>query len=339
MTFTPAQPFHAPPHLTDQFHRTVSYLRVSVTDRCNLRCRYCMTGETRWLPKHAILTLEELHRVVSIGAGLGIDKVRLTGGEPLCRRGIVDLVANICRIPGLDDIALTTNGTLLAGMAQPLARAGLGRINISLDTLDTHAFGRITGRDLWEDAWQGITSAQAAGMAPVKINTVVMRGVNDDQIKPLALLTRQYPFHVRFIEYMPIGIDPRQGQPNFMAVDEIQMRVAELGELLPIDHQPSDGPAQRFRLAGAAGEIGLIGSMSAHFCSRCNRIRLTADGHLRPCLLSDDQVDLITPLRRGATDDDIAALFAETTARKQGGHRLRFNENRRLRSKMAGIGG
>ena len=326
-------------HLTDIHHRRISYLRVSVTDRCNLRCRYCMTSHTRWLPKGHILTLEEIHRMVRIGAELGITKVRLTGGEPLCRKGIVGLVEQICTVPGIEDVALTTNGTLLAEKALPLKRAGLKRINISLDTTDGRAFEYLTGKDLLHAVWQGIMAAQKIGFDPIKINTVAMRGRNEDQIEALADLSRQYPFHVRFIEYMPIGTDPRASEKYFISIAEIERRLQKMGALEPIPRGKSDGPALRYRFADAPGEVGLIGSMSAHFCGRCNRMRLTADGHLRPCLLSDEEVNVIDALRQGAGDDEIAGIYARAVAMKKGGHQLDFSGSHSLNSKMASIGG
>ncbi len=325
--------------LEDKFHRRVNYLRVSVTDRCNLRCRYCITGPTCWLPKGGILTLEEIERVVRIGVGLGITKVRLTGGEPLVRKGVVDLIHNISKIDGLQDLALTTNGTLLAKNAQRLKDAGLRRVNISLDTMDADGFKRITGLDLLKTVWDGIEKAANVGFDPIKINCVVMRGSNDDQIEPLAELSRRQPFHIRFIEYMPIGIDPNGTKRHFMPMSEIRECVERRGPLIDVAPDKNDGPARRFRFEGAKGEIGLIGSMSSHFCSRCNRIRLTADGHLRPCLLADDQVNLINILRNGASEKDIVDLFIKALSMKKGDHRLTFSGSCTLRSKMTGIGG
>ena len=298
-----------------------------------------MTSYTRWLPKGHILTLEEIHRMVHIGAGLGITKIRLTGGEPLCRKGIVGLVEKLCAEKGIKDLALTTNGTLLAEKALPLKRAGLKRINISLDTTDGRAFEQLTGKDLLHAVWQGIMAAWEVGFNPIKINAVVMRGFNDDQIEALADIGRQYPFHIRFIEYMPIGTDPRTTEKFFVSIAEIEHRLKKMGPLVPIPREASDGPAMRYRFADAPGEIGLIGSMSAHFCGRCNRMRLTADGHLRPCLLSDEQVNVIDALRRGAGDDEIAAIYARAVAMKKGDHQLSFSGDHLLQTKMANIGG
>ncbi|MDA8139367.1 MAG: GTP 3',8-cyclase MoaA [Desulfobacteraceae bacterium] len=326
-------------HLIDNFQRRVNYMRVSITDRCNLRCRYCMTGPANWRPKGQILTLEEIQRMVRIAVGLGITKVRLTGGEPLVRKGVVGLVQTLHGIQGLQDIALTTNGTLLGKFAQPLKEAGLRRVNISLDTMDAAGFKQITGLDLLDTVWQGIDKAAEVGFNPIKINCVVMRGTNDDQIERLAGLTREKPFHVRFIEYMPIGINPNGAQHHFLSLADMRARLERMAPLIPVASQNGDGPAQRFRFEQAQGEIGLIGSMSSHFCNRCNRIRLTADGHLRPCLLADDQIDILTPLRQGAGDDEIAALFGTALASKKGGHQISFSGNCTLRTQMTRIGG
>ncbi len=325
--------------LVDDFGRAVNYLRVSVTDRCNLRCRYCMTGKTQWLPKGQILTLEEIFRLIEIAMGLGFSKIRLTGGEPLCRRGITDLIARICRLEGLEDLALTTNGTLFAEKAVQLKDAGLRRVNISLDTLDPVVFKQLTGVDDLEKVWRGILVAAELGFHPVKINTVVMRGSNDDQIEAMAELARRYPFHVRFIEYMPIAVAPQEVENRFVSIAEIEARLRRMGKLTEIAPQKVDGPARRLRFEDAPGEIGLIGSMSAHFCGRCNRMRLTADGHLRPCLLSEDQVDIITPLRAGASDAELSALFSAALARKQASHQISFGGCRTLRTRMVRIGG
>jgi cyclic pyranopterin phosphate synthase len=298
-----------------------------------------MTGRTEWLPKGAILTLEEIHRMVRIAVKLGMTKIRLTGGEPLCRKGIIELIARVSRLEGLEDLALTTNGTLLAQKAKQLKQAGLHRVNVSLDTMDADEYRRITSMDLLHVVWQGIHAAAEAGLTPVKINNVVMRGCNDDQIEMLADLALHHPFHIRFIEYMPMGIDPQDAGRHFVSIAEIESRLQRMGRLIPITSQNGDGPAARYRFEGAPGEIGLIGSMSNHFCNRCNRMRLMADGHLRACLLSDDQVDVITPLRAGASDADLETLFGQALSKKRGEHQLRFDGDCRLRTRMVNIGG
>jgi GTP 3',8-cyclase len=325
--------------LLDTFKRPIQYLRVSVTDRCNLRCRYCMTGKTCWLPKGEILTLEEIHRIVGVAVSRGVSKIRLTGGEPLCRKGILHLIERLSGIEALQDLALTTNGTLLAQKAPQLKQAGLHRVNVSLDTMDAEAYRRMTGMDLLDVVWKGIHAAADAGLGPIKINTVIMRGSNDDQIELLAGLALQHPFHIRFIEYMPLAVDPQTAGRHFMPVSEIENRLQRMGRLIPVPNHTLDGPARRLRFEGAPGEIGLISSMSDHFCSRCNRLRLTADGRLRPCLLSDDQVDLVTPLRGGASDGELAMLFDQALSLKKEHHQLRFDGDCRLRTRMVNIGG
>ncbi len=325
--------------LEDIHHRKVDYLRLSVTDRCNLSCRYCAPSLPKPVNPGQILSFEEMERLVTIGVGLGITKVRLTGGEPLFRRGIVDFIGRISGIDGLRDISLTTNGTLLFEMAEDLKDAGVKRINISLDTLEREKFREMAGRDRFEEVWKGIMRAHELGFDPVKINVVVMKGFNDCEISRLSALSMDYPFHVRFIEYMPIGTDPSRARDRFLPVEEIRKRVAENGRLIPVDRQGADGPAKRYRIEGAMGEVGFIGSMSRHFCESCNRLRLTSRGALRPCLLADKQVDVITALRGGASDDELGSLFVRALRHKKGAHGLSFAGDRILKTKMVSIGG
>lgn len=330
---------HQPCHLMDRFNRHVSYLRLSVTDRCNLRCRYCAPSLPKPLNTEKLLTLAEMERLVRIGTHLGITKVRLTGGEPLCRKGVAGLIEALSGLPRLKDISLTTNGTLLNRHVRPLKKAGLNRINISLDTLDPIKYHQLTGADQFETVWQGIMNVADAGLDPIKINVVVMNGFNDDELENMARLSMRYPFHIRFIEYMPIGTDPLRARNHFLSVTQIRKRLERIAPLLPVQRMQKDGPAQRYRFAGAPGEIGLIGSMSAHFCDTCNRMRLSADGHLRPCLLSEETVDVITPLRRGASDQTLAARFLQTIHQKRDRHRMDFSRNQVLQTKMVSIGG
>lgn len=330
---------HHEHRLVDSFQRSVSYLRISVTDRCNLHCRYCAPFNPNHLERTQMLTLEEIYRLARIGTGLGITKIRLTGGEPLVRHGIVDFIENLSRLEGIRDLGLTTNGTLLAERALELKQAGLNRINISLDTLDRSKFKELTGADLFQQVWAGIMSAAELGFRPLKINTVMMKGFNDDELEAIAALSMRYPFHIRFIEYMPIGTDPLAAECHFMSIAELESRLRRMGDLVPVAAEDCDGPAQRFRFLGAQGEIGLIGSMSAHFCGTCNRLRLTAAGCLRPCLLSDDQIDIKTPMRQGASDSQLEALFIQAVASKRGEHRLTFGRDQVLQTKMVSIGG
>jgi cyclic pyranopterin phosphate synthase len=324
----------------DDFGRAINYLRVSVTDRCNLRCVYCMpAGGIRKRPHGDILTHEEFARVIRAAAELGICKVRLTGGEPLARLGLADLVGMVSAIPGIDDLSLTTNGTLLARHAVQLAGAGLQRVNISLDTLRPERFARITRRDRLADVWAGVEAARAAGLEPIKFNVVVIRGINDDEVVDFARRTASEGWHVRFIELMPIGsnLSPVGGGP--VPVTEIRARIeAEMGPLEPVHGPRGNGPARYHRLPGAGGTLGFIGALSDHFCATCNRLRLTADGRLRPCLLSDEELDLRGPLRAGAGAGAIRDILAEAIQRKPACHHLDEARSPRVRT-MAEIGG
>jgi cyclic pyranopterin phosphate synthase len=308
----------------DNFNRPISYLRVSVTDRCNLRCVYCMPPEgVPWHPHDEILRYEEIETVVRAAASLGITKVRLTGGEPLVRLGIVDLVRMLARIPGIDDLAMTTNGILLARYAGELKAAGLKRVNVSLDTLRPERFRRITRRGELSDTLEGIVAGKEAGLVPVKINTVVIRGLNDDEVVDFARLTHAPDWHVRFIEVMPLGNNAEWAGNGYVPMDEVRARIErELGELMPAKLAAGGGPARYYRLPGAQGTIGFITPISEHFCYQCNRLRLTADGELRPCLLSDYEIDLRTPLRRGASAEEIKALIIEGIRNKPERHHL-----------------
>ncbi len=326
-------------HLRDAYQRKITYLRLSVTDRCNLRCRYCAPALPKPLQHRKLLSLDEMLRLVRIAAGLGIRKVRLTGGEPLCRSGLAGFIGQLNQLSQLQDISITTNATMLGDRLDALTHAGLRRINISLDTLDRLKYHRLTGADRFDDVWHGIMAAADAGLAPIKINTVIMKGVNDDEIEALAQLARRFAFHIRFIEYMPIGTDPSDARRFFYGVDDILARLRRMGTLLPVAASGIDGPAKRYRFAGSPGEIGLIGSMSRHFCGTCNRLRLTAAGQLRPCLLADDQVDIMSVLRSGCTDEALTSLFMRTMGLKKAQHRLQFSGGSRLQSKMVMIGG
>jgi cyclic pyranopterin phosphate synthase len=325
--------------LVDSFQRSVSYLRISVTDRCNLNCRYCAPFMPCHMQREQMLTMKEIYRLASIGAGMGITKIRLTGGEPLVRKGIVGLLGRLSRLEGIRDLGLTTNGTLLAERTRALKEAGLNRINISLDTLEREKFRELTGADLFSQVWAGIMSAAESGFHPLKINTVMMKGFNDNELEAIAALSMRYPFHIRFIEYMPIGTDPLAAESNFMSISDLKTRLERMGNLIPVASQHLDGPARRFRFEGAPGEIGLIGSMSAHFCATCNRLRLTAAGCLRPCLLSDNEIDIKTPMRSGASDSELEQIFIQAVASKRGEHHLTFGRDQVLHTKMVSIGG
>ena len=311
--------------MDDPFKRSIHYLRISVTDRCNLRCTYCMPPQgIPWIPMGEILTYEEIVRVVETAAQMGIHQVRLTGGEPLVRKGLPDLVRGLAGIPGIEEISLTSNGILLDKLAQPLSAAGLKRVNISLDTLQADKYRRITRGGEIARVWQGIAAAEEAGLMPLKINTVVVNGVNDDEILSLARLSYDHPWHIRFIELMPMtdptvwdALFPPQ-RDRYIPVQEIVRRLESLG-LAPAESPQGNGPAKTFKIPGARGTVGFIAPLGEHFCASCNRLRLTADGKLRPCLFSDLEVDVKAPLRRGEPLEDI---FAQAIHLKPKGHEL-----------------
>lgn len=323
--------------MRDRWGRTIDYLRISVTDRCNLRCVYCMPAEGVPYKAHSeILSYEEIVRLVSVSAKLGIKHIRLTGGEPLVRTGIVQLIRELKKIPGIDDISLTTNGTLLAPMAKELQTAGLNRVNISLDTLQPECFATITRTGSLDAALEGIKAALAAGFDPVKINTVALAGVNDDEMADLAALTLKYPLHVRFIEVMPLGADVAWAKNHVLPLAEVKARAESVGRLAPATVTGA-GPAQVFRYATGVGTVGFIGALSHGFCHRCNRLRLTADGRLKPCLASDKEIDVKQVLRRGADEKELKALFSRALALKPSHHKLQqHKEHERI---MCQIGG
>lgn len=326
----------------DALARPINYLRISITDRCNLRCVYCMPAEG--IPNKCahgdLLTFEEIARVVAAAASLGISKIRLTGGEPLARLGLADLVRMIAGVPGVDDISMTTNGVQLARCADELKAAGLHRVNVSLDTLRPERFAQITRLGRLEDTLAGIVAAERAGLTPVKINTVVMRGLNDDEVADFARLTLAREWHIRFIEVMPVGAIAGAAVLEHVSMQEIKARIAEaVGPLTPTEERmQGNGPARYFRLAGGRGTIGFISAVSEHFCFHCNRLRLTADGKLRPCLLSDAEVDVRAALRRGADVAELAAILQTAVQQKPAGHQLSAGVHPTERQ-MAQIGG
>jgi cyclic pyranopterin phosphate synthase len=293
------------PGLVDQFGRRIEYLRISVTDRCNFRCVYCMPARgLPWLPKDRILTYEEIAEVVRQLAPLGLRRLRITGGEPTVRPQLDRLIAMLRAVPEIDDIALSTNGVRLPELATSLRAAGLDRVNISADSLRPDRVRAIARRDLGFDLVAAASAAQAAGLSPIKVNMVVIRGVNDDEVEEMARLTVEHPWHVRFIELMPVGEMANELGPltleQVVPSDEVLARVSRLGPLEPDGGPPrGNGPAAYYRLPGAAGSIGVITPMTHTYCAACNRVRLTADGRLRTCLFGDHEVDLRAPLRAG----------------------------------------
>ncbi len=307
--------------MVDGFGRRIEYLRISVTDKCNLRCVYCMPEEGMpWLRRDEILTYEEIAEVVRVMAGMGLRRVRLTGGEPLVRKDIPRLVAMLAAVPGIGDIALSTNAVLLAQMADSLRDAGVSRVNISLDSLRPERADAIARRPgTLAKVLRGLDAAERVGFEPIKINVVLMRGENDDEVADFAALSRHRPLHVRFIEVMPTESNLELSASNFLSCDEALAAVAEVDALEPVAGPPGNGPATYFSFPGALGTIGVITPMSHNFCSRCNRMRLTADGQLRPCLFGTIQTPLRGALRRG---EDLRPLVRETLRIKPEKHLL-----------------
>lgn len=307
----------------DRFGRKIHYLRVSLTDHCNLRCVYCMPEDMTFRPNAELMQDDEVIALIRLFAGLGFDKFRLTGGEPTVRAHIVDLVREMTRIPGVRSVSMTTNGILLSRLAEPLARAGLQRVNISIDTLDAVKFKRLTRWGSLEDVWQGILAAEQAGLTPIKLNAVVVRGYNEADVVELARLTLEHPWQMRFIEMMPFAGATELQLNQVVTAAEVQARIeAAFGPLEIANGGELDGEARLFRLPGAPGEIGFISSVTAPFCAACTRARLTADGRLRLCLLREGEVDLLTPLRAGASLEALRQIIQEGIWDKPWGHGL-----------------
>jgi len=299
----PERPIPEHGAMTDGFGRRIEYLRISVTDKCNLRCVYCMPEEgLPWLHREQILSYEEITEIVRSMAGLGLRRVRITGGEPLVRRDLPTLIRKLRAVPGIEDIALSTNAVLLAEHAEALRAAGLDRVNVSLDSLIPERIDAISRRPGSADAiLGGMMAAERAGFFPLKVNCVVMRGRNDDEIEAFAAITRERPWHVRFIEVMPTGDNLGVSADEYVSSEEILGRIAALGELEPVAGPRGNGPARYYAFPGAPGTVGVITPMSHNYCGTCNRMRLTADGQLRPCLFGDLHTDLRAPLRAGAS--------------------------------------
>lgn len=324
--------------MKDQYGREIRDLRVSLTDRCNLRCVYCMPEQMAFKPREELLTDDEILRVVRVAAELGVRKVRLTGGEPTVRPHLVGLVRRIAAVPGIEDLTMTTNGMLLSRLAAPLARAGLRRVNVSLDTLDAEKFRKITRWGRLDEVLAGLDAARAAGLSPIKLNAVVVRGFNEEDVVDLARLTLERDYAVRFIEMMPFGSVAGFQTNAYVPSHETIARIeAALGPLQPLDTTGQD-PARTYRLAGARGVLGFISSVSQPFCAQCGRLRLTAEGRLRLCLLRDDEVDLRAALRAGATHEEIRERFRAAAYRKPWGHGLarRVIPRERVMSQIGG---
>lgn len=327
--------------LVDPFQRRIDYLRISVTDRCNLSCVYCKPRtDMKVLPHREILTYEELLRLVSVVAPLGISRIRVTGGEPLARRGIVGFIGSLRACGGIEDISVTTNGVLLEETAEALVSAGRPRLNISLDSLDAKKFQKITGRDCWASVWRGIRSVEERGFYPLKINMVPVKGLNDDEVADFARLTIDRRLHVRFIEFMPIGANDRWRTDKCIPAAQIRSVIErEVGRLVPISSGHSAGPSENFQIPGALGAIGFISPITKHFCAACRRLRLTADGKIRPCLLSDTEIDIKTPLRSGCDDRELERLLGLALELKPDRHYIHERGAERFQRTMSKIGG
>jgi cyclic pyranopterin phosphate synthase len=323
----------------DRFGRRIHYLRISLTDHCNLRCVYCMPEEMVFRPPAEMMQDEEILSLARLFAALGFDKVRLTGGEPTIRENLLEIVRGIASTPGIRSVTMTTNGVLLSRLARPLAEAGLRRVNISLDTLDPEKFKRLTRWGNIEAVWDGILAAENAGLLPIKLNAVVVRGYNEDDVIDIARLTLDHAWQVRFIEMMPLGAETDLKQKKMITSGEIQKQVEDrMGELIPIKDGKLDGEARVYRLPDGKGDIGFISSVSAPFCVDCTRARLTPDGILRMCLLRDYEVDLLTPLRAGASHGELRSLILGAVWNKPWGHGLTAGELSHNRE-MSEIGG
>ncbi|WP_459929200.1 GTP 3',8-cyclase MoaA [Desulfosporosinus burensis] len=323
--------------MQDQFLRKIDYLRISVTDRCNLRCKYCMPADgVQWMPHELILSFEEILRLMKISTQLGFRRFRITGGEPLVRKEILEFLREAAQLPGVEDLMLTTNGMLLPEMAFDLKAAGVQRVNISLDTMDPKRFSENTRGGDVSKVIQGIFRSLEAGLNPVKINVVVVRDFNTEELPNFLTLAKEYPLHVRFIELMPIGVSSDH-RTEFVPISEMKERLG-IHQEVPTQDILGGGPAEYFRPKGYKGSVGFISALSRHFCDSCNRVRLTADGKLRPCLHSKHEVDLRETLRKNSSDSDIMKLFAQAVWHKPAEHHMN-NEAWQDKRVMSQIGG
>lgn len=326
--------------LKDIFGRRLDYLRLSVTDRCNLRCRYCMPEEgVASLDHGAVLRYEEMLRIARVACALGVRKIRVTGGEPLVRKGIVDFIAELASLPQRPEIALTTNGLNLTRLADGLKQAGLSRVNVSLDTLRPERFLMLTRREGLERVLEGLEAAEQVGLGPIKLNMVPIAGVNDDEIEAFARLSLDHPWYVRFIEFMPVSGDLDFGPECRVPVDRIMAALEKIGPLEEEPRRGPAGPARLYRYPGAPGGLGVIPAVSSHFCDECNRLRVTADGKIRPCLFSGEEIDLRAALRAGASDEELAAIFRGAAEAKPDRHHLDESKEGTGRRRMGQIGG
>ena len=328
--------------LTDRHNRTIDYLRISITDHCNLRCQYCVPLDARTkLSMAEILSYEEIFAVARAAVEMGVTKIRITGGEPLMRKNMLEFCRMLSSLPQVTDLSVTTNGILLDSMAADLKTAGVKRVNVSLDTLHRSRYADITGKDFLDRVLRGIQTAADVGMAPIKINMVPMRGINDDEIVTMARWTLDTPYDIRFIELMPTSGWARQRHGQlFMGIDDVRRQVETIGALEEIPQIRTRGPAAYVRLAGAKGRIGFIAAVSHHFCKTCNRLRLTADGKLRACLFAEDEIDIRGPLRSGASAEELQRILRSAAESKPKGHTLNEDTSKPVNGRiMQAIGG
>ncbi|GAB6137759.1 GTP 3',8-cyclase MoaA [Halanaerobaculum tunisiense] len=319
----------------DDYGRLIDYLRISITDRCNLRCHYCMPPQgVEFVDHNQILSYEQILKIVNAGAELGIKKIRLTGGEPLVRKGVVDLVKMLNEISGIEEIALTTNGILLPKYGKDLAKAGLERVNISLDTLQADKFKEITCFNKYQQVLSGIKTALKVGLDPVKINVVVMKGINDDEVLDFVNLTRKYPVHVRFIEFMPSGDKKTEQEKRYLGIGKLKKLIKKEERLLPTQFDKGNGPAYYYQVEESLGTIGFISPISNHFCSDCNRLRLTSTGQLRPCLCSEEEINLKGKV---GSKQELQQQFIKAVKKKPEDHSL--NNKNNFAKNMSQIGG
>ena len=325
-------------NLVDSFNREINYMRISVTDRCDLRCIYCASTNFKDQSHENTLRYEEIYRIVQAAASIGVTKIRLTGGEPLVRLHLSRLVGMLAGIPGIEEVSMTTNGTLLAKYAAELKAAGLKRVNVSLDSLKPDKFAYITGGDKLNDVLLGIETANNVGLVPVKINMVVLKGINDDEILDFARKTITGGWNVRYIEHMPFSNAKKQDNDMVSSQEIMSLISKELGELVPHHPRVGNGPAKYYKLPNSNGTLGFIGAVTECFCAQCNRFRLTSDGKLRPCLLDDDEIDIRERVRQGAGTEELAAVIQSAAVIKRKQHHLSSGQKPSARS-MRQIGG
>ena len=326
--------------LIDNFNRKITSLRISVTDRCNFRCFYCMSEEgVEYYDRSEILTFEEIKRLSGLFVELGINKIRLTGGEPLIRQDITKLIRQLSRIEGLKDLSLTTNAFMLKDLSEELYAAGLKRINVSLDSLNPHKFARLTRRNGLNRVLEGLDAAEKCGFSPIKVNVVAIRGFSEDEILDFAEMARIRPFIVRFIEFMPLDMDDKWRKIKFIPGEEIIDKINAIYPLELIDTSSNFDAAKRYRFKDGSGEIGIVASVSEPFCYSCNRARLTADGKLRTCLFSLNETELKFPMRNGANDEELKRIIIKAVKNKEPGHKIQMADFVKPKRSMSMIGG